>query len=105
MHEDFYSVATTVVLVFLLGGMYAVNSLEAGGLRGWRALLVYGVVALPAASVVFLSLGVLSEANEDTAFVRTLIRWLVGRKLRAALRASWPSPRSTDAKPSEERLT
>ncbi|MCZ2810221.1 hypothetical protein O2W15_02115 [Modestobacter sp. VKM Ac-2979] len=77
MHEDFYSVATTAALVFLLGGMYAVNRKEAEGMQGWQHFMLYVFFAGPALGVLFISLGVLSGDISDTSAWRTTVRYLV----------------------------
>ncbi len=65
MHEDFYSVATTVVLFFSLGGIYAYSA-EARPKNVFRALALTLTYIAPAVVVINVSLLVLSGIWRDT---------------------------------------
>lgn len=74
-HPDFYSVATTVALVFLAGGLYVVS--QATHLPMARFYVLCGPFILPGTAVVLASLLVLAEIWPDTSAVRWIIVLLV----------------------------
>ncbi len=76
MHEDFYSVATTVALVFVLGGIALLQHATRTLRPIWTGLLNL-VLAVPTVMIISACLGVLAEIYEDTAAVRRMILVLV----------------------------
>lgn len=68
MHEDFYSVATTTVLVFFLGGVFLIHWVTnvLGKNCWWTLLLLTYSLFMPTVATVLISLGVLSGTVRDT---------------------------------------
>ncbi len=79
MHEDFYSVATTVALVYLLGGVFLMHWVLSNSRspRWWRVPLLNVLLVAPTTVVVTISLTVLSGIAQDTAGWRLTIIVLV----------------------------
>ncbi|GAA4605242.1 hypothetical protein BJY16_005310 [Actinoplanes octamycinicus] len=77
MHEDFYAVATTVVVFFILGSLYLLHELESMRIGRWAYYLCYTAVLLPGVFVIIVSLQILGGAWIDTAGWREAIRWAV----------------------------
>ncbi len=76
-HPDFYTVATAVVLVFMLGGIYIVGHAHAKGENRWILALLYATNILPGAFVINWSLEALGSDGYDTLMLRNLVHWAV----------------------------
>ncbi|CCH87986.1 membrane protein of unknown function [Modestobacter italicus] len=74
-HPDFYSVATTVALVFLVGGLYVVS--QSTHLPIANFYFLCGPFILPGTGVVLASLLVLADIWPDISAVRWMIVLLV----------------------------
>lgn len=83
MHEDFYSVATTVVLFFLVGGYYSLSRYaQANVSQGVTPhALTFLILVMPTFFVVNVSLNVLAESWRDTHGWRVLVIWLVAAQM------------------------
>jgi hypothetical protein len=56
-HPEFYTLATTVVIVFMLGGIYIVGRADAEGVGGWRLAFLCITNIVPGAIVINLVAG------------------------------------------------
>lgn len=79
MHEDFYSAATTVALVYLLGGVFLMHWVMShfGSSRWWLLLVLQALLVFPTLFVIVISLSVLSGTAQDTAGWRQAVILLV----------------------------
>ena len=68
MHADFYSVAITISLVFLLGGVFLLHwvTSHAGQGRWWLIPPLYTLLVVPTVAVALISLAVLSGMVPET---------------------------------------
>ncbi len=79
-HPDFYSVAVTSALVFVLGGYFLMSWVmsHARPKRPWLLItLLQAFLAFPAFAVVLVSLRILSGSWRDTEGWREVVSYLV----------------------------
>jgi len=76
-HPDFYTVATTVVLVFMLGCIYIVSYAHVKRDKRWILAFFYVTNILPGALVINWSLEALGSDGYDTPMLRSLVYWAV----------------------------
>jgi len=65
-HADFYTVATTVVTFFLVGGIFVVGRMLRPEVSTWLRIALYATIVFSACAVIMISLAILSGDYRDT---------------------------------------